>query len=200
MLTRLEQQLQARPGLAWADGDLEVARAAVAAVLDAGGHLLFIRRSECEGDPWSGHMAFPGGRVDPVDSSLRAAAERETAEEVGLDLSGRGRLLGALDEVGSPVRTGPARLVISPFVYALDARVELCPNHEVASVHWLSLDRLAAGEGRGSFELSWQGERWEMPRVDIDGVRIWGLTLYMLDDMLARIGGVVSPPVRVLPG
>lgn len=178
----------------------DTARAAVAAVVDPSARLLFIKRSDRAGDPWSGHMAFPGGRVDPGDASPRAAAERETWEEVGLALARAGRLVGALDELSSPVRAGPTRLVVSPFVYTLSLLPELQPNHEVASVHWIELERLAAGEGRGGFELAWQGQRWWMPHVELDGVRIWGLTLRMLDDLLGRMGGVVSPDPRLLAG
>lgn len=197
MWDRLERTLTVAPGRALPLAP-DTARAAVAAVVDPTWRLLFIKRSEREGDPWSGHMAFPGGRVDPADASPRAAAERETWEEVGLPLARAGRLLGALDELASPVRAGPTRLVVSPFVYSLTEAPPLQPNHEVASVHWIELGRLAEGEGRGGFELSWQGQRWWMPHVELDGVRIWGLTLRMLDDMLGRLGGVVSPDPRRL--
>src|SRR6185503_17634978 len=50
-----------------------------------GPELLVIKRSEAEHDHWSGHMALPGGRVEPEDESLLATAARETFEEVGLD-------------------------------------------------------------------------------------------------------------------
>ena len=75
-------------------------QAAVAVVLrDAKGtpELLLIERARREGDPWSGHMAFPGGRLDPTDSDPRSAAERETLEEVGVRLA-RAESLGRLDE------------------------------------------------------------------------------------------------------
>ena len=49
--------------------------------------VLFIRRASRHGDRWTGHVAFPGGKRDPEDVSDRAAAERETLEEVGLDLA-----------------------------------------------------------------------------------------------------------------
>ena len=74
---------------------LEPARgfAAVAAVLDRNLDLLLIRRAVHERDPWSGNMAFPGGRVEPEDDGPLAAALRETLEEVGLPLR-RDALLG----------------------------------------------------------------------------------------------------------
>ena len=49
-------------------------------------HILMIKRAEREGDPWSGHMAFPGGRMDKGDANGYAVAVRETEEEVGLTL------------------------------------------------------------------------------------------------------------------
>ncbi len=73
--------------------------AAVAVILrpdDADTRILFIKRAEKRGDPWSGHMAFPGGHREPRDPDLRSAAERETLEEIGLDLE-RAEYLGPLD-------------------------------------------------------------------------------------------------------
>ena len=71
-------------------GSTDKTRAAVAVVLgptSEGLQLLFIERAQHPDDPWSGHIAFPGGRIEADDPSPRAAAERETLEEVGLDLS-----------------------------------------------------------------------------------------------------------------
>ena len=81
------------------DGGDPLIWAAVAVILapdpDA---LLLIRRAERAGDPWSGHMALPGGRQEPTEPDLFTTAVRETAEEVGLTL-GRRNLIGALDDV-----------------------------------------------------------------------------------------------------
>src|SRR5688500_11808432 len=77
-------------------------RAAVALVLRDGPQgleLLFIRRAEHPLDPWSGQIAFPGGRAEPGDADLRTTAIRETAEELGFDLAADAEYLGHLDEV-----------------------------------------------------------------------------------------------------
>ena len=77
------------------------AGAAVAVLIRPDGAVLFIQRAEYEGDPWSGHMALPGGRIDPGDDGAEAAARREVHEEVGVDLA-TATLLGELDQVASP--------------------------------------------------------------------------------------------------
>lgn len=117
------------------------ARAAVALVLragqDGGPEALFIERALHPGDPWSGHMAFPGGRLDPTDPTLRHVAERETREEVGIDL-GEGESLGRLDDIEGR----PSGLLVSAFVYRHPAP-RLVLNHEVEGALWLPVVELA---------------------------------------------------------
>lgn len=159
--------------------------AAVAAIFVGGGELLFIRRAEVPGDPWSGHVAFPGGRVEPSDGTPEAAARRETVEEIGVDLSNAERV-GALDPL-RPVSGYP--LVVHPFVYALPARPRVRPNQEVQSVHFLGLRALLDGVGRGRMGYEWQGQALTLPCVDFDGLQLWGLTLRMVDEILHRLDG-----------
>ena len=67
----------------------DTVRAAVAIILretSSVTEMLMIRRSKREGDPWSGHMGFPGGRQEPQDHSNFSCALRETYEEIGLEL------------------------------------------------------------------------------------------------------------------
>ena len=164
-------------------------RAAVAIVLheaDGGPELLFIERAERFGDPWSGQMAFPGGRVDPGDTGARAAAERETLEEVGLDLA-RAELVGRLGDVNAGVRL-VSPLVLSSFVYRLDARVPLTPNHEVREALWVPVTRLVDPEHRVSHR--WGVGRFPGIRVGApDRHVVWGLTYGLVEELLRIVGG-----------
>jgi 8-oxo-dGTP pyrophosphatase MutT (NUDIX family) len=47
-------------------------------------HLVYIRRTQ-NMSLHSGQIAFPGGKIDPHDSSSKVAAFRETSEEIGVD-------------------------------------------------------------------------------------------------------------------
>ena len=83
----LKARLAARVPLSAAP--LEATETAVALVLAPGSmglEALFIRRAERADDPWSGHIALPGGRREPGDADRLATAVRETREEVGVTL------------------------------------------------------------------------------------------------------------------
>ena len=163
--------------------DAVAARAAVALVLRqgaAGLELLFIRRADDPRDPWSGQMAFPGGRAEPGDPELRATAIRETLEEIGLDLARRGEYLGALDEVRAMARLRPLDLAITPFVFHLRGEAALTVGEEVESVHWLPLAGLLSLEARSSYEYRHDGGVLSFPCLRLEGVVIWGLTYRML--------------------
>src|ERR687886_382936 len=110
-------------------------RAAVALILRAGEQgvieLLMIKRAAFEGDPWSGHIALPGGRQEPGDASLQDTAIRETWEETGIDLARDGCVIGQLDDLQPRTPRLPP-LVITPFVGVLGRDVPIVPNPEVA--------------------------------------------------------------------
>ncbi|MDP2311055.1 MAG: CoA pyrophosphatase [Pseudomonadota bacterium] len=161
-------------------------RAAVAVVVGPGEDILFIRRAERKGDPWSGDMAFPGGREEPIDPHPRATAERETFEEVGVDLSGA-TFLGALQPMASPLRAPNQGFVIHPFLYRLDAWPSFVTSEEVAAIHHLALPRILAGEGRETFVFRGYGIERELPCLRLDGTFVWGLTLRVVDDLTERL-------------
>lgn len=108
--------------------------------------VLMIQRAKRKGDPWSGHMAFPGGHQDPEDTCLKETAIRETHEEVGLDLKKKGFYLGPLNPMRGKARGLSIRLVIQPQVFALHEDVPLKPNHEVADTVWIPLKELLSGK------------------------------------------------------
>src|SRR5689334_10241192 len=92
-------------------------RAAVAMVLapeEDDLRVLMIKRAEHPHDPWSGHMALPGGRHDLGDGDLAETAIRETAEEVGIDLAAHGQLINRLDDLQATARGRNLDMVISP--------------------------------------------------------------------------------------
>jgi len=169
-------------------------RASVALVLrESAGHgpeILFIERAEKHGDPWSGHMAFPGGRVDLPAETPEQAAVRETLEEVGLVLSARGRL-GRLDDLEGRHAGRPPGMVISAFVYHLDGPAELVPEQsEVREAFWVPVRSLLepgrrvlrAFRGTGSFEF---------PGIVVgepDRHVVWGLTYRFLEVFFRAIG------------
>jgi 8-oxo-dGTP pyrophosphatase MutT (NUDIX family) len=169
-------------------------RAAVAVVLregDRGIELLLIERAHKAGDPWSGHMAFPGGRQDPSDLTARDTAERETFEEVGLDLD-TAELLGQLDDLEGRHSGRPAGLAISAFVYFVtDPAPLLLQPQEVQSAFWVPFDLLSDPTAQVDYRL-----RHELGTFDMPGIRVgepephvvWGLTYRFVEDFLAILG------------
>lgn len=179
----------------------ETRSAAVAAVLrehDSEGHreleLLFIRRADHPGDPWSGHMAFPGGRVDPVDAHPLAAARRETLEEIELDLEKNARLLGELSEVPAVAKGKRLAMVVHPFVFALDgAGPPLIPDpREVAETLWIPLSLFFDEGARESLDYDYEGVRMQLPCYRWKGRTVWGLTLKMVDELTAALAAQTS--------
>lgn len=167
-------------------------RAAVAMLLRdgaEGSEVLFIERARRVGDPWSGHMAFPGGRVDPGDADARAAAERETLEEVGLCLADA-ELLGQLDDKEGNPLTRPA-LVISAYVYHVPEPGELVTNHEVEEAFWFPVERLLDP----ALHVSYRAHR-ALGELDFPGILVgrperhvvWGLTYSFLESFFEVLG------------
>lgn len=168
--------------------------AAVAAVLrdsDRGALVLLIRRAVREGDPWSGHMAFPGGRSAASDADALATALRETREEVGLDLESHAELLGPLPALPAMARGKRAGLSVAPFVFALTEMPPLVHNQEVDELVWAPLDGLFRGEGATTMPYDYEGQRLALPAWNVDGHVVWGLTHRMLETLLdaLRRGG-----------
>ena len=167
-------------------------RSAVAMILqlhDGELHILMIKRAEREGDPWSGHMAFPGGRMDPGDAHGYAVAVRETAEEVGLALGPDDTCIGRLSEINARPQRGALGMVVSPFVFRLNREVNFTPNYEVAEVVWVPLEFLLNTDNREQMTWQFKGAKISMPCYFFEGRRIWGLSLVMLDELMDLVEG-----------
>jgi len=165
-------------------------QAAVAAVLRRGPEgleMLFILRAEHPRDPWSGHMGWPGGRLDESDGSPLATAVRETLEELGLDLGCDAELLGALPEARTHLQRPGMPHWVAAFVFALAGDPVLNPNHEVRETHWVPLAFLLDRRNREHFVWTGRGIPMPLPCYRWGDRIIWGLTLGMLDSLLAAL-------------
>ena len=168
-------------------GDAGLPRAAVAVLLRPGPEgleLLLIRRAEREGDPWSGHVALPGGREQAGDAGPADTAARETREEVGIDPAAAGRLLGPLEPVWPQSARAP-RIVVRPFVFAVPADAEAVPNEEVDAAVWIPLRELREPGAVTEHLFEIEGiEPMRFPAFGARGYVVWGLTHRILTTFL----------------
>ena len=188
-IARLEAELRSRRPAEVQDA---VARRAAVAILIRCGErdepeVLFIQRAEYEGDPWSGHIAFPGGREEPGDESLFETAIRETFEETGIDLTDRSELVGTLDDLRPRTVRLPA-VVVRPFVFLVSDVAEPLLSSEVAGAFWVPLcillDRSVWRDARvkaGDAEIS----RFAFHH---EGYVVWGMTEKILSGLLGFLG------------
>jgi 8-oxo-dGTP pyrophosphatase MutT (NUDIX family) len=159
------------------------AEAAVALVLAGVGNdlsLAAIRRAEHPLDPWSGHMALPGGRASAEDSGARAVAERETLEEVGLALH-ESHWIGPLSHVVVRLEAPDRRMILSPFVYYLGEELPpFAASDEVAEAYWIPLSHLWDPRNASRFVWERNGARLLYPAIRFRDSAIWGLTFRVL--------------------
>jgi 8-oxo-dGTP pyrophosphatase MutT (NUDIX family) len=168
------------------DNDPALIWAAVAVVLTPDpDSILLIRRAERAGDPWSGHMALPGGRRDAGDRDLVETVIRETSEEVGISLNPV-HLAGRLDDVIPRTPVLPP-IAVRPFVFLPPVRPNLILNPEVASAHWVPLDDLLAVAAYHEVGLEIAGQHRVVPAYQIEDVIVWGMTERILSNLLQHL-------------
>ena len=164
-------------------------RSSVATVLrDQAGELqvLLIKRAHKEGDRWSGHIAFPGGREQQEDKNIRETAIRETSEEIGLGLS-VDNYIGRMSDVMTLAHGTRKPMVVSPYAFKLEGDPDFIINHEVDQVIWLPVSFLADKRNRESMLWEKKGMSIKLPCYFYGEHRIWGLTLKMLDELVFDI-------------
>lgn len=158
--------------------------------------LLFIRRVERDGDPWSGHMAFPGGRRQSEDVDLAATALRETSEEVGFVPD---RILGRLDDSAGSRGPQVPHLVVAALVCEAEDRPRIQINHEVQEAVWIPLDHIVSLDARAEYRVS--AQQPPRPAFRYEDYVVWGLTYRILGSFLHLLGASLhADAVREPPG
>lgn len=190
LVRRLMRSLAQRPGRL-VEEEPGTRRAAILLAMrareDGEPELLMIKRSDFEGDPWSGHIACPGGRMEPADRDLAVTAVRETWEETGVDIAVDGRLLGHLDELRPRNAHLPA-LIIRPFVALVRAGVHIVPSNEVADAFWVPLAALRTADAWGTGTVHVRGRDRTVSVFRHGPYVVWGLTERVLRQFLAYVG------------
>jgi len=129
----------------------------------------------------AGEISFPGGLQDPGES-LVATALREAQEEIGLDPV-LPEVLGALPAVHTHV----SAILVVPFVAVLNQAPALRVSAaEITDVLMFPVARLAAAETATSYARE-GGATWHGWAYELDGHTVWGVTGWMLHDLIERM-------------
>ena len=185
---QLRRTFESRPAAAAARGPGQ--REAAVAVLvrpREALEVLLIRRAELHGDPWSGHVALPGGRRSSDDPDLLATACRETHEEVSIAVDRVGTFVGALDEV-APLSARLPPIVVAPFVLAVPPETTAVPDpREVQAAFWVPVDALRDHSAASEILIDGDAGPLSFPSVTYEDHVIWGLTYNILRQFLETI-------------
>lgn len=163
--------------------------AAVALILRLGEQIaepeiFFIQRAHYDTDPWSGQVAFPGGREEPGDDSLAMTATREIQEETAIDIARDGEIIGQLDDLHPRTIRLPS-VVVRPFVVLLGGRAEPVLSHEVADSFWVPVASLRDDTGWRDTIVTAGGTEFTRRAFHHGGFVVWGMTERILSDFLA---------------
>lgn len=172
-------------------------RAAVAILVRLGDddepEIFFIQRAVYEADPWSGQVAFPGGRAEPEDASLMETAIRETLEETQIDLRRSAHLLGALDDL-RPMTIHLPSIMVRPFVFLLPDPPEPVLSGEVETAFWVPLSVLLDRSVWRDTTVRARGIEMSRFAFHHGGHVVWGMTERILSGLLDFLHPVRTDP------
>ena len=141
-----------------------------------------MERASRDDDPWSGDIGFPGGKVEEGDLSPQQTAERETMEEIGLDLSTCAYLGRLSDIVGAHLP-----VLVSCYVYGVTGVPGFVLNHEVHDLFWVPLSALSDPERQITARVRFRGESFIRPAIRLpqqESPLLWGITYRFVMELL----------------
>ena len=151
--------------------------------------VLLIRRAERDGDPWSGHWAFPGGRREASDAGLLDTALRELEEECGVRLS-REHLETELPRRFA-LRWNGAPVPVTPFVFRVERELEAAPDElEAVQTLWAPLSLLRDPRNHQLMPAPGLPPGDCRPAVALPGAPLWGFTYKLICDWLGVDGAL----------
>ena len=145
--------------------------------------ILIIKRAEHPRDPWSGHLALPGGRADATDANLIHTAAREMSEEVGIELDVETSFVGLLPQL-SPANSLLPKIEITPLIALAPTEFSLQPNREVAAAFWMPITELQRTGKSASYRYQHDEAIIKYPAYPSPHGEIWGITMKILSDFL----------------
>ena len=190
---KLEEYFQKRKNIPISPGK-EYTRASVAVILniiDSRISLFFIKRPENPGDSYSGHIAFPGGKMNTADLSAEHTALRETIEEIGVDLNEAGYLLGRLDDL-KPLNPNGPKFIVTPFVFILNKNIDIRMNKdEVEDFMWIPFNFLADKNNLRIRYKERSGQVIEDYVYSYKKYLIWGMTGRIVNSFIKEVSVII---------
>jgi 8-oxo-dGTP pyrophosphatase MutT (NUDIX family) len=190
LMDRIKEKIRENPGKVFTGAPYDnLPSAAVLMLLRPEGNsleALLVKRKVSEGDPWSGHMAFPGGRSSKTDSSIEETVTREAFEETGIRAGEDYEIIGTLDQVVP----GNISIKVTPFVaFAIkDVSVRIDGN-EIVEYFWIPIAFFANKGNSSTYKLLRFGKSYEVPSFAYMGKHIvWGMTLRIIENFIEKLG------------
>ena len=140
--------------------------------------VLLVKRAKSFTDPWSGQMAFPGGKRDPKDRDLLQTAIRETFEETSINLNHGCCFLGALENTRSGSKPN---LLVAPFVILMTNHPTIELSIELVGYLWVSLKSLSRCRRTARLPFG------DAPAYVVKGHVVWGLTYRILEQLFKAL-------------